>query len=92
MNWITELGIALSLVVISGGFMAYLIISKVFRWIKEMEGHEKSNKDLEKRIKTLEQRLADMQEIMLSIDERLNHPLDGKLDRMKPSQSPVETA
>ena len=93
MNWIMEAGIALSMVALCGGFVAYLIMSKVFRWIKEMEGQEKSNQDLEKRIKDLEQRVMDMQEIILSIDEGIKHSqISVKESRIESSPLPVETA
>ena len=92
MNWILEAGLAVSMVALCAGLMGYLIISKVMRTVKELESPKTDIKNLEKRVKNLEQRVTDMQEIVLSIDEHLNHSQDEKMNRIKPSQSPVETA
>ena len=84
MDWIIEAGIALSMVALTGGLMAFLVISTAFRKIKEIEAQKSDLTKLKDRLKELEQRVTDMQDVVLSVDEKLAHtgaPSGGFHDR-----------
>ena len=69
MTWIVELGIVTCLIIFTGGFTLYWLIKKMHQ-LDENSGGKKLD-GISDRLQTLEKRMNDVQDVVLSLDDRL---------------------
>ena len=80
MDWIMELGIALCMVIVVGGITFYFAVGKT---VLKINQEEEKQRKVHARMDALERRLADLQEIVLSLDERAG--------KARPARTPEPT-
>ena len=69
MGWIMELALATCLVIVTGGVVTFWMIKK-FHQLDQQDGNKKLD-GFADRLETLERRVNDVQEVVLSLDDRL---------------------
>ncbi|MDA0745940.1 MAG: hypothetical protein O2954_05435 [bacterium] len=74
MNWVTEVAAAICAIIATGGFTTYFVLTKTIQKLEKMNQDKDRTEQLEVRLNELEKRLTDVQDVVLSIDDRLDHP------------------
>jgi hypothetical protein len=80
MGWITELALAACLVIITGGVTTFWMVKK-FHQLDQQDGDKKLDGFVE-RLETLEKRVNDVQEVVLSLDDRMKVSGDQAQNRV----------
>ena len=70
-SWIIQIAVAVCGIIIVGGFTAYFLMTRMMRSIPEMEAGRKRVGELTKRVDQLERRITDIQDVVITLDDRL---------------------
>ena len=70
MSWIVEVTIAICVVIVTGGLTFYIVMSRMMRKVPGADDGSGRAGELEKRLSALERRMTDVQDVLISLDEK----------------------